>query len=79
MAHRGLLPRIVGTFNVSGASLMAQQVKSLPAMPETRVQSLCREDPLKKKWQPIPVLLPGKSHGQRNLAGYSYGTAKSCT
>ena len=22
-------------------------------------------------WQPIPVFLPGKSHGQRNLAGYS--------
>ena len=23
------------------------------------------------KWQPTPVLLPGKSHGQRNLVGYS--------
>ena len=23
------------------------------------------------KWQPIPVFLPGKSHGQRSLAGYS--------
>ena len=22
-------------------------------------------------WQPTPVFLPGKSHGQRNLAGYS--------
>ena len=26
--------------------------------------------PLEKKWQSTPVLLPGKSHGQRNLAGY---------
>ena len=26
----------------------------------------------KRKWQPTPVLfLPGKSHGQRSLAGYS--------
>ena len=25
----------------------------------------------KKKWQPIPVFLPGKFHGQRRLAGYS--------
>ena len=25
----------------------------------------------KRKWQPIPVFLTGKSHGQRNLAGYS--------
>ena len=23
------------------------------------------------KWQPTPVFLPGKSHGQRSLAGYS--------
>ena len=27
--------------------------------------------PWRRKWQPIPVLLPGKSHGQRNLACYS--------
>ena len=25
----------------------------------------------RRKWQPTPVLLPGKSHGQRDLAGYS--------
>ena len=24
-----------------------------------------------RKWQPTPVLLPGKFHGQRNLEGYS--------
>ena len=29
------------------------------------------EDPLEKKWQSTPVLLPGKSHGQRSLVGYS--------
>ena len=23
------------------------------------------------KWQPMPVSLPGKSHGQRSLVGYS--------
>ena len=27
--------------------------------------------PSRKKWQPTPVFLPGKSHGQRRLAGYS--------
>ena len=31
------------------ASLMAQMVKNLPAMQETQVQSLDREDPLEKK------------------------------
>ena len=25
----------------------------------------------RRKWQPTPVFLPGKSHGQRSLAGYS--------
>ena len=29
------------------------------------------QSPWKKKWQATPVLLPGKSPGQRNLAGYS--------
>ena len=27
--------------------------------------------PWRKKWQPTPVLLPGKSQGQRSRAGYS--------
>ena len=31
------------------ASLVAQRVKHLPAMPETLVQSLGREDPLEKE------------------------------
>ena len=27
--------------------------------------------PGRKKWQPTPIFLPGKSHAQRNLAGHS--------
>ena len=27
--------------------------------------------PGRMKWLPTPVFLPGKSHGQRNLVGYS--------
>ena len=27
--------------------------------------------PWRRKWQPTPVLLPGKSHGERSMAGYS--------
>ena len=30
-----------------------------------------RKIPWRRKQQPTPVLLPGKSHGQRSLAGYS--------
>ena len=35
------------------------------------VQPLGQEDPLGRKWQPTPGFLPGTSHGQRSLAGYS--------
>ena len=28
-------------------------------------------------WQPTPIFLPGKSHGQRSLASYSPWIAKS--
>ena len=27
--------------------------------------------PWRRTWQPTPVFLPGESHGQRSLAGYS--------
>ena len=27
--------------------------------------------PQRRAWQPTPVFLPGESHGQRSLAGYS--------
>ena len=30
-----------------------------------------RKIPWRKKWQPTPVFLPGKSHGQKSLTGYS--------
>ena len=46
-------------------------VKHMPTMWETQVQSLGWEDLLRRKWQPTPVFLPGKSHGQRSLVCYS--------
>ena len=67
---------------ISGwASLVAQTVKRLPTMQETRVRSLGREDfPGEAKWQPAPVLLPGKSHGWRSLVGCSpWGREQSGT
>ena len=37
-----------------------------------RVQFLGQEDPLKEGMAtPTPVFLPGESHGQRSLVGYS--------
>ena len=52
------------------AFLEAQMVKNLPPMQESWVQSLGQED-LQKGMQPTPAFLPGKSHGQRSLVGYS--------
>ena len=45
-------------------------VKNLPAIQETWVQSLGREDPLEKGMATHPVFLPGEFHGQRSVAGY---------
>ena len=39
-------------------------------MQKTRVQSLGWEDPLEEGMD-TPVFLPGESHGQRSLMGYS--------
>ena len=38
---------------------------------ETGFNPWVRKIPWSRKWQPTPVLLPGKFHGQRSLAGYS--------
>ena len=59
--------------------MIAQLENHLPAMQETQVWFLGREDPLEKEMQPTPVFLPGESHGQRSLAGYSPGDGKSRT
>ena len=58
-------------YELEETSLVAQMVKRLPTMQETQVSSLGQEDPWRRKWQPSLVLLPGKSHGWRNLVGYS--------
>ena len=36
-----------------------------------RFDSWVGKIPWRRKWQPMPVFLPGESHGQRSLAGYS--------
>ena len=56
---------------IYGASLVAQRLKHLPPMQETRVRSLGWEDPWRRQWQPTPVLLPGESRGRWSLVGYS--------
>ena len=55
------------------------------ALPIWTLQGFCRRHgfnpclrkiPWRNKWQPTPVFLPGKFHGQRRLVGYSLGGPK---
>ena len=46
-------------------------VKNLPAVLQTRVQPLGQEDSLEKGTATPSSFLPGKSHRQRSLDGYS--------
>ena len=60
--------------HIVGSSLVAQLVKHLPTMPtmwETRVNPWVGKISGRRKRQPTPVFLPGKSHGWWNLVGYS--------
>ena len=63
-----ILPKYIRILRVS---LVAQMVKHLLTMRETQLQSLGWKISWRRKWQPTPVFLPGKSHGWRNLVGYS--------
>ena len=53
------------------ASPLAQQVKNLLVVQRHQVRSLSWEESWSRKWQPTLVFLPGESHGQRSLVGYS--------
>ena len=58
---------------------MAQMVKNLPAMQETRVRSLGQEDPLENETATHSSILSQSSQEERNLAGYSQRGHKSWT
>ena len=38
---------------------------------ETRFNPWVKKIPWRRKWQPTPIPLPGKSHGRRSLVGYN--------
>ena len=60
------------TCTFKGASLVAQMGKNLPANAGDggSIPGLGKS-PWSRSWQPILAFLPGESHGQRNLVGYS--------
>ena len=67
----GCLQQDVPSF---GASQVVLVVKNPPANAgdkRCRFDPWVRKIPWSKKWQPTPVFLLGKFHGQRSLVGYS--------
>ena len=75
-------PRVGGTSQTWGA-VFTNLPRYQPCLPAV-CPELWVEDPSsriifvhvscfgwRRKWQPTPVFVPGKSHGQRSLAGYS--------
>ena len=62
------------------ASLVAQWSRICLQWRRCRFNPWVRKIPWRRKWQPTPLFLPVKSHGQRNLAGYIvHGVAKNQT
>ena len=54
-------------FKCVSLSPAGSAVNNLPAIKKTQETW----GPLRRKWQPTPIFLLGKSHGQRSLVGYS--------
>ena len=73
--HRSGKKEIFGKWVEAAAFQMVLVVKNLPASAgDIRDASLIPGSgrfPWRRALQPTPVFLPGESHGQRSLAGYS--------
>ena len=85
LQHMGYIPRAVQhifepILYPTGASLVAQMVKNLPAVWETpRFDPWVRKIPWRRAWQPTPVFLPGESLDRGAWWAAVKGVAKSQT
>ena len=67
-----ILPYTVSSMDYLQSSQVVLVVKHLPANAgDCRFHPWVWKLPWCRQWQPTSVFLPGKSHGQRRLAGYS--------
>ena len=62
-------------FNGYRVSILQDERSSLDAAMAAHRESYGSTQ--RRRWHPTPVLLPGKSHGQRSLVGCGPGVAKS--
>ena len=73
------IPAFTPMLGHRGGFTGGSMVKNPPAMQETQVRSLSGKIPCRRKQQCTPVVLSGKSQGQRSLVGYSPRGRKSLT
>ena len=67
---------VVGVKNLPASTGHTRDVGSITGQFDPWVVKI----PWRRKWQPTPVFLPGESHGQTSLAGYSpWGRKESGT
>ena len=66
---------LIGYRPNTGASQVTKVVKNLPAsagdVGDVGLIPASGRSPWRRAWQPTPAFLPGESHGQRSLNGYS--------
>ena len=62
------------TQNITGLwqFLVAQTVRICLQHRRPEFDPWVRKIPWKREWQPTPIFLPGKFHGQRNMAGLQF-------
>ena len=65
LTYRGLPQQLSGQCRICTVKEFAWQCK------RCRFNPRVRKIPWRRKWQPIPIFLPGKCHGQRSRMGYS--------
>ena len=61
----------VAAWAFPGGSVVKESVCQCNRLGRCRFDPWVGKIPWSRKWQPLPVFLPGKSHGQRSLVGYS--------
>ena len=70
MLFNSIVGKVIQVPHIFGLKYAGSEVKNLPAMQETRIQSLGWEDPVEKGIATHSLFLLGEFHGQRRLVSY---------
>ena len=61
--------QLVAAWGFPGGSVVEESACQRNRLRRCRFDPWVGKIPWRRKWQPLPVFLPGKSHGQRSLVG----------